>query len=1231
MKKLYQITSVLSLLIIVAPFIINHVEPYLKEAFGINSKEEADQKIPLRDQMELAWQQEFDLTHDPALGIVPKERLYDAWKYQQSLFEKKGMGKSAIPGVSWQERGPNNWGGRTRALVVDLNDATRKTVWIGGVCGGLWKTTDITQANPTWTVIDDFFQNLAITGLEQAPSNPQIMYFCTGEGSGNSDAVRGLGVWKSSNGGGSWTQLSATNNSSFYYCQKVFALGNGDTVFVATKTGLYRTLNAGTSFTKVLGTGISSAGGNNAYDIERMYNGTLYATMSSGGATSGTIHKSFDRGATWTNPLTVPAYVSKNIIELGIANNDTNVVYGLVESGGRIRCIIKSNNAGLTFDTVAAHPVDADNGVSAPGANIKDFSRGQAWYDLSIAVDPNNSSVCTVGGIDLFKTSNGGASWVQISHWYGGFGFQDVHADQHYAFFAPGNSNVCYFTNDGGVFMSTNFTNASPTISSKNSSYNTLQFYACDINPNGGSNQYIAGAQDNGSHSFSTAGINSTNEVTGGDGAFCHIDQDQPLYWFTSYVYTSYYRSTNGGTSFSNVLNTSGNVGSFISPTDYDDNANKMYMCGNNGTFLRWDNPQTGTSLVYDTILGFNGGKVTHVKVSPNTNNRVFFGTNGGRVLRVDNANLATPLDSVLTNGKGMPTGSVSCIEVETGNDNHLLATYSNYGVASVWESKNGGFTWTNVEGNLPDMPVRWALFNPNKNWQVMLATELGVWTTDTLRGALTDWQPSNSGFANVRTDMLKMRAFDKQVVAATHGRGLFTTNVFAPPFADFTSNKTLTYVSAFVNFTSTSNGATSYSWDFGDGTFSTAQNPVKQYMAPGVYNVTLSINGGFYSKMVNNYIQILPYRPVPYTLALGGNFESNPNDFGPSTISGVGFVRGSSVVAAKSGTASGANAWVTGLSGNYADNNNACLYSPNFNCTASGTYTLRFKVKNSFEVGYDGYIVEYSLNLGNTWTKLGNAVLINWYDFANTTNTTAFPINEPYFNATRSSYTQMQYNISPLAGNNKVCFRFVFKSDGGVTAAGMAIDDFEILGPNNSSLPAVLIHFSAKRLNQEQVEINWSTASELNNKGFELQRSIDGFDFDRLSFLPGKINSQTTQNYAYNDLNAKQDHLYYRLKQVDMNGSFQYSPIIFVSSNPLREKLAEINHILGSKSLFIEANQAELSLRILNQEGKELQQIKLKEAINKLDFNELSSGVYLLELSDNKGNIQVEKVLFFN
>ena len=128
---------------------------------------------------------------------------------------------------------------------------------------------------------------------------------------------------------------------------------------------------------------------------------------------------------------------------------------------------------------------------------------------------------------------------------------------------------------------------------------------------------------------------------------------------------------------------------------------------------------------------------------------------------------------------------SVSSIDIDPANTNHIVATLSNYGVTSIWESTNGGTSFSSIEGNLPDMPVHWITFAPptaqlngpgGGDGGLIIGTELGVWTTSAIVGAATQWIPNNSGLANVRTDMLKYRATDNTLVAATHGRGLYTT-----------------------------------------------------------------------------------------------------------------------------------------------------------------------------------------------------------------------------------------------------------------------------------------------------------------------------------------------------------------------------------------------------------------------------------------------------------------------
>ncbi len=1026
----------------------------IKDAPRTNSnltipKDEEAEEPKGKDKPADALRRNFEMMRDPALGYVPTERLLVAKEYKDRLIREN---LAPISGVNWKEQGPNNLGGRTRSMIVDPNDGTGNTVFAGSVSGGLWKTTNINSATPGWIPVNDLASNLAVTSIAYDPSNTMVMYFATGEGYSNLDAVQGLGVWKSTDGGATWSQLAATNNSNFYFCQKV-AVNSTGVVFVATSTGLRRSADGGTTWTKVLGTGlgITGATSNFAYDVEIAANGDIYASL------NGSIHKSTTAGVTFAAAQTIPITASR--VELAIAPNDANYVYAVVELGTSVNGILRTVDGGTTW-TSRTEPADADPGIPAA-----DFSNGQGWYDLAIAVDPNNRDRLFVGGIDIFVSADGAGTWSQIAHWYGGFGFQYVHADQHNIIFQPGSSTVAYFVNDGGVYRTTNATAPIPTIEDRNANYRTAQFYSAAIHPTAQTPYYLAGAQDNGTHQFSASGLQPTIEVTGGDGAFCHIDQNQPQFQWTQYIFNDYYRSTDSGATWTNIT---ASGGQFINPTDYDDVNNRMYAARNANQYLRWDDPQTGATFVTIPIADF-AGNVSAVKVSPNTANRVFFGTNSGRVVRVDNAHTGGATSTNISTG--LPAGYVSSVEVETGNDNHLIITFSNYGLNSVWESTNGGTSWTSVEGNLPDMPIRWALFNPNNNDQAIVATELGVWTTDNLDGGSTVWGASNSGLANVRVDMLQYRQSDKYVIAASHGRGLFASDIFTAPTAIFNSDIQVTYINKPIQFTSDSYKATSWSWDFGDGSpLSTSENPSHTYMTAGKFNVTLTINSGAATLTKTQYIHILPNRGTPYVVATdGGTFEINPNDFGSqSTKGGINKWERGVPTNFLTTVNSPVNVWKTDLdadltSGNYI----SVLQTPSFNFTSSASaYTLRFRrsMEITFCNGPFAVQLQYSTDKGQTWTRLGvnaDPSATNWY---NRGPATGCPVDAGIF-ADRygwtitSNNTLATYNITTgapaLVGQPDVTFRFVLSVASGYSAAGYAVDgfmvdDFEILGPVN-------------------------------------------------------------------------------------------------------------------------------------------------------------------------------------
>lgn len=1193
MRIIPLLLQVLLGLVCVSLLLLAHLHP------TPSSRDESEShKLSKRDRMDLAIAQEVEMTRDPALGIVPKERMLANYAYAERLRQANSRG--ALSGMNWSELGPKNFGGRTRAIMVDPNDPSKNSVFAAGVAGGLWKTTDITAASPNWTPVNDYFDNLAITSIAADPSTPQTMYFGTGEGYYNVDAVRGLGLWKSTDGGQTWTHLSSTLNSNFHYCQKINITPSGD-VLVATLTGLYRSTNGGTSFTRVLGgSGVSFT----TYDIEIAANGDVYVS------TYGRVYRSIDDGATFSPLTTMP--IAAERIEIACAPSNASYIYAVVEAGNQVSGILVSTNQGATWQ-VRNEPNDADPGISAT-----DFSRNQAWYDLAIAVDPNDEEVIMVGGIDLFKSQNGGQTWTQISHWYGGFGYQDVHADQHIIIYEPGNSNVAYFGNDGGVYSSVNCSSSSPTLNSKENNYRTIQFYACAMHPATGSYHFLAGAQDNGSHRFEVGNLNNTVEVTGGDGAFCHIDQNQPNYQFTSYVYNNFRRSTNGGSSFTSI--NAGNSGHFINPSDYDNDANIMYSAHNSGQFLRWNDPQTGNTFQAYNV-GF-GGRASAVTCDPNTANRVYFGIDNGRVYRIDNAHSSSPSGSIINSSAGMPTAYISCIAVEEGNANHLLVTYSNYGVNSVWETTNGGSTWQSVEGNLPDMPIRWAIFNPHNGDQAILATELGVWSTDNLSGSATQWGASNSGLANCRVDMLQTRASDNLVIAATHGRGLFSSDVFMGASAAFDVDYDITYIGKSIKFINLSSQATSWLWDFGDGHTSTQENPAHTYTAPGKYQVSLTINNGADVEVKADFVHVLPNRGGDYTLAEGGDLETNTLDFSTKVISGSPWELGESTYPGKNGTASGNHAFVTNLNGAYLDNSESYLYTPEFDFTQTGTYLLRFKGKFFTETGYDGFRMEYTVDQGVNWNNLGT-VAPSWYNYSNFNLSSSFPYAEPFFTGNYSSgFVNFFYDVSFLASTSKAGFRFAFKSDGSVTGAGVAIDDIELDGV---AFPVELIDFTGEWRGQI-AELSWRTGSEQQNDGFQVERSIDGSFFTSIGYVEGQGNSSQGHNYTFDDRSpGTQQVVYYRLKQFDLDGSFVYLPTIQLTRSSLPSNVYFYPNPVRETAFIQTARTGQMMIR--NLQGQVLLEQQVEPGENRIDLSDLKMGLYLLTVQEGDQVIFGEKI----
>lgn len=1079
--------------------------------------------------IEKAIEQRYEVIKDPLTGEVPSNELLRVYDYVRTLKAQGQLRTGDLATAKWMERGPYQVGGRTRAILIDKNDSERKTVWTAGVSGGLWKSNDITDTEPNWEIIDDYFQNLTICAMAQNPNNPQEMYFGTGEGYFGSNSFRGQGIWKSEDGGDSWNYLQSTSSSAFYFTIRLEVHPISGDLYAATLGGLQRSSDGGQTWTTVLGTQ-AGFGRNDITDLEITPDGTMYA--SAGHASGGTALIYASSGSnvggvgSWQILSGFPT--SRRRIELAVADSNPNVIYSISTGTDGSIGMHKSTNAGENWSVI-------------PGPTF--VYNAQAWYNLTIEVDPKNENRLVTGVLRNAMSVDGGTSWVGIPA--STSGSDEVHVDQHAIVFDDLNSDNLYLGNDGGIYMCQNATDFPSQMKwiDRNQRYNVTQFYACAIHPEMYNDYFLAGSQDNGTQRFDGFGLIRTTRAFGADGAFCHIDQNDPQYQIVSWQNGNYLFSSDEGQSFPGGITVPGAF--FINPSAYDSDSSTLYaLAGNGGDYFRI-NPKTPGDLgTLVTIDNLNPGEMRYVGLSANTSNRLYLGLNGGRIAVIDDAHEGTDKTASILNVTAF--GTVTCVLEEEGNPNHMIATLGNYNIVSVYESIDGGQTWQNVEGNLPNMPVNWAIFDPTDADKVLLATEAGVWGTENLDGTNTQWLPNNNGMPLVRVDMLKYRSSDNLIVAGTHGRGLFTTDFRSPANARF-SVEQVGYLQTNRKFENTSYNPTDINWDFGDGNTSTDFSPVHQYQNIGTYTSTLTINS---TLSVSKDIKILPDREVPYTsesTIFGGDFESTNQDFGVYTVSGTSWEKGNSTIFGKEGVNSGANAWVTGLNDDwYEHNTETYLYTPNYDFSVPGIYEISFWANYNTQYGWDGFRVEYSTDRGETWQVLGDK-RDNWYNFELTDGGAAFNNGSGLFTGVSGGWEKYFYNMQEVEGQADVAFRFAFKSNATGRQKGVAIDDFQIK-VFTGQLETILRSFDGEFSDENRAEITWTTQPEYRCSHFELEISENAKDFTFYGRTEAQGSTMNLTSYVSRPGNLVKNLYYFRLKVVLEDESFFYSDIIILN-----------------------------------------------------------------------------------
>ena len=592
----------------------------------------------------------------------------------------------------------------------------------------------------------------------------------------------------------------------------------------ASNYGVYKSVNGGATWTKLTLPTAPSGNQTCPMDIEIAVGGKIWVSSTNSstfGDGGGRIFVSTDNGATFTLKHTVVGNGGGVRVEIEASNTTADKIYVLSQlrqantaAPDKEVQLLLTTNGFATAPTVLALPPTSP--ATETRLNTYGFTGAQSFYNLFIESDPANDANVYVGGINIHKSTNSGTSWTQISGWSTGNG---VHSDQHAMTFRPGATNTAIFGNDGGVYYCASLTaatNTSAAIVPKNTGYNVTQFVGMGVLPAGIAGNtgdfFVAGAQDNGSNSFpqtpslttgAGAGITGSFEIQGGDGGIPLYSQDADEYMITNYVYNDdvvYRPINNTGTRI--LDDNTANRGLFypafaldsandIVYSDFTDTATRVFY------IRRYINIKSGTVTRVDLTNALLTSFPTAISPGKVTSSTLYVGTANGKLLRITNANTVTAVNSNSTvaatsgwtdiTGAGF-VGSVSDIAFGA-NDSQIFVTMSNYGVTSIWYTPNAGTNWYSIEGNLPDFPVRAIVQNPLATSELMIGTELGVWYTVGFNASSTanqalKWFHSYNGMSNVKVTDLDIQpnlanASLFNVYASTYGRGVFSSQLW--------------------------------------------------------------------------------------------------------------------------------------------------------------------------------------------------------------------------------------------------------------------------------------------------------------------------------------------------------------------------------------------------------------------------------------------------------------------
>lgn len=664
----------------------------------------------------------------PDAGIVQQE-----W---ENYNRNQSKSRDALT-ANWTSLGPNssNGGyagiGRIASIAFDPIDTDK--IYVGAAGGGFWKSDD---GGDSWITTSDDNATLGVSGIVVDHSDANTIFIATGDGDGADNYS--VGVLKSLDGGDTWntTGLNWATSSGRLIRRLIQDSNDANTLIAATSNGIYRTTDGGVNWVQEI-TG-------NFYDLEPKLDAsasTFYACKSS------SIYVSTNNGDTWTSTT---SFTGVNRTALATTAGNTSYVYALCSnsSGNGFNSFHRSTDSGNNFTQMSNSPNLL--GWSSTGSD----SGGQGWYDLIVEADPTSPNTVFVGGVNTWKSTDGGANWTIKSHWSGSGGNQAVHADKH-VFEWQG--NVLWEGNDGGVYKTTN---GGDSWTHKSNGMVISQMYKLGVSQT--DSKVICGLQDNGTKLKQT---NDTwSDVIGGDGMECAIQPDNSNVMYGELYYGRIRRSTNGGSNWTSIT-PSGASGAWVTPFDVDvSNPTHIYMG------FKYVVKSTNQGSSWDTIspVGLSGSSLSYLKVAPSDANYIYTGRH--------NVLYRTTDGGANWNTMTVPGNNVTMIVVHNTNPEILWATRSNYSSGNkVYKSINGGSSWTNVSGTLPNLPANCITLQNGTSNGLYVGMDIGIFYKD---DEMSDWELFTDGLPNVEIRELEINYSENKIYAATYGRGLWVSEV---------------------------------------------------------------------------------------------------------------------------------------------------------------------------------------------------------------------------------------------------------------------------------------------------------------------------------------------------------------------------------------------------------------------------------------------------------------------